>query len=234
MDRNLRDWHRIVASLQDINLQGERDKFRWTLNSSGTFSVRSMYAALINNGVRVSQDIWQVKIPSKIRIFLWYLKRGVILTKDNLARRNWNGDKSCAFCHCPETIQHLFFQCTYAKFLWRAVHLMFGLPPPLSIDDLFVNWSKRGSKLYNSLFLTAASALCWTIWITRNEVVFDKCRPKFFLQVLFRGTYWLRQWAKLQRREELRLQLLLAGQRLETSALHFFSSNGWLSNRFIG
>jgi len=93
---------------------------------------------------------------------------------------------------------------------------MFGLPPPLSIDDLFVNWSKRGSKLYNSLFLTAASALCWTIWITRNEVVFDKCRPKFFLQVLFRGTYWLRQWAKLQRREELRLQLLLAGQRLET------------------
>ena len=50
--------------------------------------MRSMYAALINNGVRVSQDIWQVKIPSKIRIFLWYLKRGVILTKDNLARRN--------------------------------------------------------------------------------------------------------------------------------------------------
>ena len=63
--------------------------------------MRSMYAALINNRVRVSQDIWQVKIPSKIRIFLWYLKRGVILTKDNLARRNWNGDKSCAFCHCP-------------------------------------------------------------------------------------------------------------------------------------
>jgi len=142
--------------------------------------VRSMYAALINNGVRVSQDIWQVKIPSKIRIFLWYLKRGVILTKDNLARRNWNGDKSRAFCHCLETIQHLFFHCTYAKFLWRAVHLMFGLAPPLSIDDLFVNWSKRGSKLYNSLFLTATSALCWTIWITRNEVVFDKCRPKNF------------------------------------------------------
>jgi hypothetical protein len=43
------------------------------------------------------------------------------------------------------------------------------------------------------LLLTAASALCWTIWLTRNEVVFDKCRPKFFLQVLFRGTYWL--WA---------------------------------------
>jgi hypothetical protein len=55
--RNLRDWHRIVASLQDVNLQGERDVFVWSLLSSGSFSVSSMYAALINNGVRVSQDI---------------------------------------------------------------------------------------------------------------------------------------------------------------------------------
>jgi hypothetical protein len=166
-----------------------------------------MYTALINNGIRVSQDIWQIKVPTKI-IFLWYLKRGVTLTKDNLARRNWNGDTRCSYCHSPETIHHLFFKCFYAKFLWRAIHLMFGISPPLSIDDLFVNWSKMGDNLHNSLLLTATSALCWTIWITRNEVVFDKCRPKTFLQVLFRRTHWLRQWAKLQRRDGLRDQLI--------------------------
>jgi len=55
--RNLEDWHRIVASLQDVNLQDERDVFVWSLHSSGSFSVSSMYAALINNGVRVPQDI---------------------------------------------------------------------------------------------------------------------------------------------------------------------------------
>ena len=27
VDRNLRDWHRIVASLQDINLQGKAANF---------------------------------------------------------------------------------------------------------------------------------------------------------------------------------------------------------------
>jgi hypothetical protein len=178
---NLRDWHRIVTSLQDVNLHDERDVFLWALHSSGNFSVNSMYATLINNGVRVSQDIWQIKVPSKIKIFLWYLKKGVILTKDNLVRRHWNGDTKCCFCHSPETIHHLFLDCLYAKFLWRAVHLFFGLTPPQSIDDLFSRWSKRASNKHNALLLTAASALCWAIWITRNEVVFDKCRPKIFL-----------------------------------------------------
>ena len=59
--RNLRDWHRIIASLHDVNLQGERDVFVWALHSSGTFPIKSMYAALINNRVRVSQDLWQIK-----------------------------------------------------------------------------------------------------------------------------------------------------------------------------
>jgi hypothetical protein len=195
-------------------------------------SVKSLYVALINNGVRVSQDIWQVKIPSRIKIFLWYLKRGVILTDDNLSRRNWNGDKSCAFCHYPETIQHLFLDCYYAKFLWRAVHLMFGISAPLSMEDLFVTWSKMGSKPQNALLLTTASALCWTIWLTRNDVVFDKCRLIFF-QVLFRGTIGC-EMGEAAAAWGVTGQLLRVGQRLETSDIQFFSSNGWLSNNFLG
>jgi hypothetical protein len=49
---------------------------------------------MINNGVRLSQEIWRAKMPMKIKIFMWYLKRGVILTKDNLARPNWNEEKT--------------------------------------------------------------------------------------------------------------------------------------------
>jgi hypothetical protein len=59
-----------------VNLYEERDVFVWALHSSGSFSVKSMYAVLINNGMRVSQDIWQIKVPTKIKIFLWYLKKG--------------------------------------------------------------------------------------------------------------------------------------------------------------
>jgi hypothetical protein len=78
---NLTNWHRIVASLQQVNLLQEKDEFIWGLKASGVFTVKSMYVALINNGVRVSQDIWQTKLPIKIKVFMWYLKRGVLLTK---------------------------------------------------------------------------------------------------------------------------------------------------------
>jgi len=33
------------------------------------FSVESVYAALINNEIRVLQDIWQIKIPTRIKVF---------------------------------------------------------------------------------------------------------------------------------------------------------------------
>ena len=51
-------------------------------------SVKSIYVALLNNGVRISQKIWRAKMPMKIKIFMWYLKKVVLLTKDNLVKRN--------------------------------------------------------------------------------------------------------------------------------------------------
>ena len=86
MGDKLQDWLRIVDILLNINLQEGRDTFTWSLQANDCFTVNSMYKNLVNSGVKVSQEIWKAKIPLKIKIFMWYLKRGVLLTKDNLAR----------------------------------------------------------------------------------------------------------------------------------------------------
>jgi hypothetical protein len=36
----------------------------------------------------MNKQLWKLKVPLKIKIFMWYLKKEVILTKDNLVRRN--------------------------------------------------------------------------------------------------------------------------------------------------
>uniref|UniRef100_A0A0A9D097 Reverse transcriptase zinc-binding domain-containing protein n=1 Tax=Arundo donax TaxID=35708 RepID=A0A0A9D097_ARUDO len=47
-----------------------------------------MYRAALNINY-TSNDclLWKLKIPLKIKIFLWYLCKGVILTKDNLVKK---------------------------------------------------------------------------------------------------------------------------------------------------
>jgi hypothetical protein len=76
-----------------------------------------MYNVLIHSDTPVENNkkIWYMKIPLKTKVFAWYLRRGVILTKDNLVKRNWQGSKKCVFCLHDETINHLFFQCLYGQ-----------------------------------------------------------------------------------------------------------------------
>jgi hypothetical protein len=40
-----------------------------------------MYKYLVHNGIKITENIWQMKVPLKIKIFLWFLKKVVILTK---------------------------------------------------------------------------------------------------------------------------------------------------------
>jgi hypothetical protein len=57
---------------------------------------------------KVSNDkLWKLKISLRIKVFGWYLCKGVVLTKDNLAKRNWHGSKKYVFCHQDETIKIL-------------------------------------------------------------------------------------------------------------------------------
>jgi len=45
------------------------------------------------------------------------------------------------------------------------------------------------------------AAVCWAIWRCRNDLIFNKIKVNSVLQVIFRGTYWFRFGAQLQREE---------------------------------
>ena len=105
-------WNNLAARLTNIVLNHEQDDFKWNLDQICVFTVKSHYLGLIHQNIpNTNKKLWKLKIPLKINIFLWYLKQGVILTKHNLARRNWQGSQQCRFCHKDETIQYLFFDC---------------------------------------------------------------------------------------------------------------------------
>jgi hypothetical protein len=182
VDDKLREWLELMGKINNVSLDNGRDMFRCDLNITGTFSVRSMYLHLLNQHAPFRHKfIWKLKIPFKIKIFLWYLERGIILTKDNLGRKNWKGSQKCFFCNANETIKHLLFDCHHAKQIWRIVYLATGLSPPKTVSHMFGNWLHFLDYNMKKITMTGVAALCWAIWRCRNDIIFNNTKYSSFM-----------------------------------------------------
>jgi hypothetical protein len=105
VDNNLSQWLYLVARVSNVVLVDDKDYFKWLLTKSGFFTVRSMYLDGIDTHTLFQhRKVWKWKVPLKIKIFLWFLQMGVVLTKDNLAKKNWKGSQQCVCCNINETI----------------------------------------------------------------------------------------------------------------------------------
>jgi hypothetical protein len=67
----------------------------------------------------------------------------------------------CNFCYNYETIQHLFFECALAKFIWRVLHLVSGLSPPNNIRHMFGDWVYEMNPKERHIFLVGISTMLW-------------------------------------------------------------------------
>ena len=74
--------------------------------------------------------------------------------------------------------------------------------------------------------------MCWAIWRSRNDTVFQKTKNQTSLQIIFMATYLTRACAILHKEED-REAIAAACRMLETVAMDLFATNGWMfSNRF--
>jgi hypothetical protein len=152
-----------------------------------------MYSDLVmRTGIPFNCCSWKAKIPLKIKNFLWYIRKGVILTRDNLAKRQWKGCTSCSFCSRQKTIQHLFSECPMDKMMWMTISFTFGIRAPTTVTNLFGPWLISFSNKQRNQVLIGVAAFCWALWLCRNEIVFQRSKCVSILQVMFRGAFWIR------------------------------------------
>jgi hypothetical protein len=87
-------WYELAAHLNTIEMNGESDRPLWKWTKSKKFSVKSIYNHItrMDNG-NAYKSIWKTKIPEKVRIFMWLVAQKSILTKENMIKRNWGGDR---------------------------------------------------------------------------------------------------------------------------------------------
>jgi hypothetical protein len=135
-------------------------------------------------------------------------------------------------CGQYETIQHLFFDCPIAMQVWGTISITFDIKKPLSISDVFGTWIKSFNANQRNHVLLGVAAVCWAIWLSSNDSVFQGSKPCSCLQEIFKGAFRIRSWSILTKEEDQRC-LLFGGHCLETTTLEIFNKFGWNSLRRI-
>ena len=148
----------------DVQLSQRPDQLCWKLTRNGQFTVKSMYLDGINaSSIPSSKHVWNVKVPLRAKVFIWLVHKQLILTKDNLAKRNWTGSTRCNFCYRDESIKHLFLDCPLAKVLWRTIHIAFNITPPNTINTLFRTWLDGIDSVTARHIHVGVCALLWAV-----------------------------------------------------------------------
>ena len=157
-----------------------------------------MYRALSHSNILMDNNklIWKLNTPLKILIFMWYLRRGVVLTKDNLTRLNWQGSKKCSFCTHDETIKHHFYQCKFARSIWTVIQIASNLYLPTSVSYKYGHWLDGIPNTFSMLIRVGAYTLLWSLWLCRDDCIFNG-KTSSPMKVIHLRTHWLRIWSTL-------------------------------------
>ncbi|XP_031099664.1 uncharacterized protein LOC116003863 [Ipomoea triloba] len=173
----------ILSKLAAYVLHEEQnldDIVGWKLEASGCFSVSSAYdIATRDEGppeVAKWNSIWKLKVPNRIRTFMWLVKHNKIMTNENRVKRGMTESDSCWFCTgVKENTEHVLRLCPLAEPVWRSV-----LPAFVERTRLFPfsKWleegiSDKGDGRQPSNVSSLFSTTLWWIWKWRNDAIFN-------------------------------------------------------------
>jgi hypothetical protein len=124
-------------------------------------------------------------------------------------------DLTCVFCNEVESCQHLFFDCVVASNTWKEIVSVLGLK--IKISNLSVITSLWNEKKKNTIYNMIFAAILRTIWIIRNDQVFNRSQwfgmQGMWRQVVYNCAHW-----KILLKEEGRGELNLLLSKLEMLA----------------
>jgi hypothetical protein len=111
-----------------------------------------------------------------------------------MKKMNWKGDPNCTVCRKLESADHIFFNCSLAKFIWGCLRDALGWErAPINLQDFMGVWLPLNESNYN-LKLFAFAVVIWTIWITHNKMSIEGVFPNSPTDVLCKMYYFMQRW----------------------------------------
>ncbi|PWA73265.1 RNA-directed DNA polymerase, eukaryota [Artemisia annua] len=199
-------FNHLEAVSNSITLGPREDRWVWSLEGSGEFSVASLRRKiddihLPNVGTKTR---WTKLVPIKVNVLAWKVMVDALPTRWNLSRRGINiPSMLCPICGIGvESSSHLFFRCEVSRHIGQSLAKWWDIPVQdvVSYDD-WKGWLisiRLGSKLKGVLegvWIT----MWWYIWWYRNKMLFDDNPPKkacLFDRIVTSSFQWCRSRCK--------------------------------------
>jgi len=160
----------------------KEDRLIWSKESNGDYSVRNAYRLCLQELLDVSAykipgnwvNIWKLKVPPKVKNFMWRIVRNVLPTGMRLRDKRVNCPDNCVLCDSGvETNFHLFFSCPNSSNVWNL--------SPVSAAVMFVTSEVVDCKACIFRILQDLSSgdaslfafILWSIWKQRNNHVWN-------------------------------------------------------------
>lgn len=166
----------ISEAILDIplNRRGCEDIRFWSGSKNGKYSVKSGYHVDTNCWSTPSntsrhplsswwKTLWNLRLPPKIRIFMWKASRDFIPTEVNLMSHHISIIGQCSLCrfHCASTSHCLIF-CNAVKHVWKKTSFWGCLKSHSNAK--FLDCAIYMSKICNQDDFELFVTLCWAIW----------------------------------------------------------------------
>nr|GEU35357.1 RNA-directed DNA polymerase, eukaryota, reverse transcriptase zinc-binding domain protein [Tanacetum cinerariifolium] len=117
----------LMDLVSTVNLMSMGDRWVWTLESSGEFSVASLRKVIDEKRLLsvCSKTRWVKFVPIKVNVLAWKIKMDVLPTRLNISRRGIDIHSiSCPICDCGvESLELLFFRCNLTRQIARKISL---------------------------------------------------------------------------------------------------------------
>ncbi|GJV69172.1 RNA-directed DNA polymerase, eukaryota, reverse transcriptase zinc-binding domain protein [Tanacetum coccineum] len=210
----------LLVQVQDVNLVPVSDRWKWSLENSGDFSVASVRKMLDDKMLPdvTTKTRWIKLVPIKVNVHAWKVKIDSLPTRFNISRRGMDIESiTCSICDNEvESSSHLFFKCNMVRDIIRKITRWWDITyiEADSYED-WLNWlvNLRLSSNYKQALEGVFYVMWWHVWQYRNKYIFEVVSsPKamIFEDIVSRSFYWCRNRCKAS-----------------------FSWNDWLKNPYL-
>ena len=189
------EFKELSQLLDSVSLSASPDILIWLPGKAAYSSKECQKIFLSSNsqfGIHsfIWRSIWKIKAPPKILAFLWKVQWRILPTRQFISSRIPGVLNICPWCEkSPESISHLFWECTLADWGWNFLGKWWNISVLthrsglFSLSSLFNMFSQASTK---EIWKIVVAAVLWSIWLARNELTFahQKIRQKCFVNII--------------------------------------------------